>query len=189
MEYFAHASAVIDDGAVIGTGSRIWHFCHLSAGCEIGNDCSLGQNVFVAGGVKLGNGCKVQNNVSLYAGMEIGDHVFIGPSAVFTNVKNPRAGVNRRGQYTSTYLEEGVTIGANATVVCGVRLGRYAFVAAGAVITADVPAYALMMGVPARRAGWMSEAGHRLHFDGAGRASCAESGHYNLVRGEVSRVE
>ncbi len=188
MDYFAHATAVIDEGATVGAGCHIWHFCHLMAGCIIGPQCNLGQNVFVADGVVMGAGCKVQNNVSLYSGLELGDKVFIGPSAVFTNVKNPRAGINRRGEYATTVLQKGVTIGANATVVCGVKLGEFAFVGAGAVVTKDVKPFALVTGVPARQIGWMSAAGHRLAFDAIGEAVCAESGTYRLCDGEVSRT-
>ena len=188
MDYYVHPTAVVDAGARIGAGSKVWHFCHLMPDCELGADCSLGQNVFVAGGVRLGSGCKVQNNVSLYAGLEVGEEVFIGPSAVFTNVRNPRAGVDRRGAYVRTVVERGVTIGANATIVCGVRLREYAFVGAGAVVTKDVPAYALVVGTPARRVGWMSRAGNRLVFDGGGYAGCNESGDYQLVDGHVYPV-
>ena len=188
MEYYVHPTAVIDAGASVGRGSHVWHFCHLMEGCEIGENCNLGQNVFVASGVRLGAGCKVQNNVSLYAGLEIGDHVFIGPSAVFTNVKNPRAGVNRRGEYTVTTVQTGVTIGANATIVCGVRLGKFCFVGAGAVVTRDVAAYALVVGTPARQTGWISEGGHRLEFDAAGRANCPDGHPYRLADGAVERL-
>ena len=154
-DYYAHSTAILDEGCQIGEGSRIWHFCHICAGAAIGEHCNLGQNVFVADGVTLGRNVKVQNNVSLYGGVICEDDVFLGPSVVFTNVKNPRSAVPRKGagQYQSTYLEQGVTIGANATIVCGVRLGRYAFVGAGSVVTHDVPAYALVYGTPARRAG------------------------------------
>lgn len=177
-DFYAHPTAILDAGCRVGAGSRIWHFCHLSAGCELGENCSLGQNVFVAGTVKLGRNVKVQNNVSLYDGVICEDDVFIGPSAVFTNVKNPRSAVPRRGEghYQLTHLERGVSIGANATLVCGVRLGEYAFVGAGAVVTQDAPAYALLLGNPARPAGWMSAHGHRLRFDPRGRATCPESG-------------
>ena len=188
MDYFAHPTAVIDEGASVGRGSQVWHFCHLMAGCTIGEHCNLGQNVFVAGGVRLGAGCKVQNNVSLYAGLEIGDHVFIGPSAVFTNVKNPRAGVNRRGEYVTTAVATGVSIGANATIVCGVHLGEFSFVGAGAVVTGDVKPYALVVGTPARQIGWMSERGYRLAFDATGRAVCPEGESYQLVDGAVERT-
>ncbi|WP_116126909.1 acyltransferase [Lewinella sp. IMCC34183] len=185
---FVHPTAVVDPGARLGAGSKVWHFCHLMADCEVGPGCSLGQNVFVAGGVRLGKGCKVQNNVSLFTGVELGDDVFVGPSAVFTNVKNPRASVNRRGEYLPTRVGNGATIGANATVVCGVTLHAFAFVGAGAVVTRDVPAYALVTGNPARQTGWRSEAGHALSFDPAGRARCPETGPYLLEDGVVRRA-
>lgn len=177
-DFYFHPTAVLDAGCRVGAGSRIWHFCHLSAGCELGEGCSLGQNVFVAPGVKLGRNVKVQNNVSLYEGVECYDDVFVGPSAVFTNVKNPRSAFPRRGaeHYRPTVLERGVSVGANATVVCGVRLGEYAFVGAGAVVTRDVPAHALVLGTPARQVGWVSRAGHRLRFDDDGQAACPETG-------------
>lgn len=179
-DFYVHPTAVLDSGCRVGAGCRIWHFCHLAAGCVLGEGCSLGQNVFVADDVRLGRNVKVQNNVSLYGGVVCEDDVFLGPSVVFTNVKNPRSAVPRRGaaHYQPTYLEQGVSIGANATLVCGVRLGRYAFVGAGSVVTKDVPAFALVYGNPARQQGWLSAHGHRLAFDAAGRASCPESGDY-----------
>ena len=187
MDYYAHPTAVIDAGARIGRGTRIWHWTHLMGGCIIGEDCNLGQNVFVADDVRIGDRCKVQNNVSLYTGVILEDEVFVGPSAVFTNVTNPRAAVNRRDAYAATRVGRGGTIGANATIVCGVTLEPYAFIGAGAVVTADVPPFALMLGVPARRAGWMSAAGHRLHFDARGEAECPDSGRYLLHAGRVSQ--
>ncbi|UYZ62127.1 acyltransferase [Hymenobacter weizhouensis] len=189
LAYYAHPTAVLDEGCRVGAGCRIWHFTHVSAGAELGENCTLGQNVFVADGVRLGRNVKVQNNVSLYAGVECHDDVFIGPSVVFTNVLNPRAAVSRRHEYRPTVLERGVSIGANATIVCGVRLGEFAFVGAGAVLTRSVPAYGLVHGNPARQRGWMSVHGHRLHFDGQGRATCPESHHiYQLTDGRVSRI-
>lgn len=182
-DFYAHATAVLDAGSRVGAGSRIWHFCHLAAGAVLGENCSLGQNVFVAAGVTLGRNVKVQNNVSLYEGVVCEDDVFIGPSAVFTNVRNPRAAVPRRGpaHYQPTYLEQGVSIGANATIVCGVRLGRYAFVGAGSVVTRDVPAFALVHGNPARQHGWLSAHGEKLRFDASGLARCPATGaNYHL---------
>jgi len=175
-EYYAHPSAFVDDGATIGKGTKIWHFSHISSGATLGADCNLGQNVFVATGVTLGRNVKVQNNVSIYAGTEVHDDVFLGPSCVLTNVTNPRSQVVRRNIYEKTVLRRGATIGANATIVCGVELGRYSFVAAGAVVTDDVPDYGMVKGVPARLSGWMSRHGHVLSFDPSGKAVCPESG-------------
>ena len=173
--YFAHQSAYIDDGAVIGDGTRIWHFCHVMPGAVIGERCNLGQNVVVMGGSRLGNNVKVQNNVSIYEGVEVEDDVFCGPSCVFTNVTNPRSHVSRKTEYRRTLVKRGTSIGANATIVCGVTLGEYSFIGAGAVVRSDVPAYALMVGVPARRVGWMCQCGIRLQVQD-GRASCAACG-------------
>lgn len=183
--FYAHPTAVLDAGCRVGAGSRIWHFCHLAAGAVLGESCSLGQNVFVADGVTLGCNVKVQNNVSLYSGVVCEDDVFLGPSVVFTNVRNPRSAVPRRGEghYLPTYLERGVSIGANATIVCGVRLGRYAFVGAGSVITKNVPAFALVYGNPARQRGWLSAHGEKLQFDPSGFARCPATGEgYELNR-------
>lgn len=176
--WFAHPTACIDEPAVIGAGTRIWHFCHVSSGASIGERCSFGQNVFIAPGVKVGNNVKVQNNVSLYEGVELEDDVFCGPSCVFTNVINPRSQINRRGQYAKTLVRRGATIGANATIVCGTTVGRHAFVAAGAVVTKGViPDYALLAGVPARRKGWISRHGHALgRANEEGLMTCPESG-------------
>lgn len=174
--YYAHPTAVIDEGCRIGDGVKIWHFCHIMPGCEIGDGCSFGQNVVVSPGVMLGRNVKVQNNVSIYTGVICEDDVFLGPSMVFTNVINPRSAVNRKSEYKTTLVQKGATIGANATIVCGITIGRYAFIGAGAVVTKTVPAYALMVGNPARQTGWMSEHGHKLIFDSTGRAVCPESG-------------
>lgn len=187
--FFAHATAVIDEGCVIGAGTKIWHFSHVMSNCVIGENCNLGQNVVVSPQVVLGKNVKVQNNVSIYTGVICEDDVFLGPSMVFTNVVNPRSAVNRKNQYAKTLVKQGATIGANATIVCGHDIGRYAFIGAGAVITKSVPDYALMVGNPARQAGWMSEYGCKLIFDAEGRATCPESGeHYQLSEGMVYKV-
>jgi UDP-2-acetamido-3-amino-2,3-dideoxy-glucuronate N-acetyltransferase len=175
VSYFAHESSYVDDGAKIGNGTKIWHFSHVMPGAVIGERCNLGQNVVVMPGTKIGNNVKIQNNVSIYEGVELEDDVFCGPSCVFTNVMNPRSHVPRKNEYRRTLVKRGGSIGANATIICGITLGEYAFVGAGAVVTSDVPAYALMVGVPARRVGWMCQCGERLH-PGAGRAACAECG-------------
>lgn len=186
--FYAHPTAIIDEGAQIGAGSKIWHFCHVMSGAVIGGACSLGQNVFVANKVRLGRNVKVQNNVSLYEGVMCEDDVFIGPSAVFTNVINPRSSVERKHEYRPTILRKGVSIGANATIVCGVTLGAYAFVGAGSVVTKDVAPYALVVGNPARQIGWMSSHGARLVFDEQGKAVCLESGEvYGLRDGRVEQ--
>ncbi len=183
---YAHPTAVIDEGATIGEGSKIWHFSHIMPGAIIGNNCNLGQNVFVANGVVLGDNVKVQNNVSIYEGVICEDDVFLGPSMVFTNVFNPRSAVNRKGEYMKTVVGKGATIGANATIVCGYNLGKYAFIGAGAVVTKDVPDYALVVGNPAHQIGWMSENGQRLIFDSEGIAKCPESGEqYKMESGII----
>lgn len=177
-EYFAHETAVIDDGAQIGKGTKIWHFSHIYSDCEIGERCIMGQNVSIANGVKIGNNVKIQNNVSVYTGAEIEDDVFLGPSCVLTNVTNPRSQVIRHSLYEKTIFRRGATVGANATIVCGITLGRYAFIGAGAVVAKDVPDYALMVGVPAKQQGWMSRHGHMLkNPDQDGIMTCPESGY------------
>ena len=189
MSYFAHETSVIDNGCKIGKGTKIWHFSHIMTGSEIGENCNIGQNVVISPGVKLGRNVKVQNNVSIYTGVICDDDVFLGPSMVFTNVVNPRSAINRKDQYGSTIVEKGVSIGANATIVCGIRLGKYSFVGAGAVVTRDVKPYALVVGNPARQKGWMSEFGHKLVFDTDATAACPESGQrYRLENNEVSRI-
>ena len=189
MNYYAHETAVVDEGCQIGSGTKIWHFSHIMNGCVIGDHCNIGQNVVVSPGVALGRNVKVQNNVSLYTGVTCGDDVFLGPSCVFTNVANPRSAVSRREQYVQTHVGQGVSIGANATIVCGCDIGQYAFVGAGAVVTKDVPAYALVVGNPAKQTGWVSEYGHKLHFDN-GRAVCPESKQeYKLENGIVTRIK
>lgn len=189
MAYTAHPTAVVDEGCTIGAGTRIWHFSHIMPGCEIGEGCNIGQNVVVSPGVKLGRNVKVQNNVSIYTGVECGDDVFLGPSMVFTNVINPRSAVNRRDQYARTRVGRGASIGANATIVCGHDIGDFAFIGAGAVVTREVPDFALVVGNPARQTGWMSEYGHKLKFNEQGEAECPESGQrYRLENGRVSRI-
>lgn len=175
-DYFAHETAVIDEGVEIGNGTRIWHFSHIMTGCKIGTNCNLGQNVVVSPDVILGNNVKVQNNVSIYTGVVCEDDVFLGPSMVFTNITNPRSAIIRRDKYIKTLVEKGATIGANATIVCGNLIGKFAFIGAGAVVTRDVPPYALVVGNPSRQVGWMSEYGHRLIFNEEGLAVCPESG-------------
>ena len=189
LDYFVHQTACIDQGAVIGEGTKIWHFSHIMTGAVIGKNCNIGQNVVISPEVVLGNNVKIQNNVSVYTGVVCEDDVFLGPSCVFTNVINPRSAVNRRGQYLKTKVGKGATIGANATIVCGHDIGEYAFIGAGAVVTKDVPPYALLVGNPAVQMGWMSEYGHRLEFDADGNAVCPESGQcYHLENGKVIRV-
>ena len=188
-DYFSHETAVIDDGCSIGSGTRIWHFSHIMTGCEIGENCNIGQNVVVSPQVKLGNNVKVQNNVSIYTGVICEDDVFLGPSMVFTNIINPRSAVVRKDQYASTLVEKGASIGANSTIICGNRIGRYSFIGAGAVVTKEVKPYALVIGNPAKQTGWMSEFGHRLVFDDKGIAVCPESGdRYRLENGSVSKI-
>jgi len=188
-EYFAHETAVIDEGCRIGKGSKIWHFTHIMKDCDIGEGCNLGQNVVVSPQVTLGRNVKVQNNVSIYTGVICEDDVFLGPSMVFTNVVNPRSHILRRDQYKQTLVKRGASIGANATIVCGHSIGEFAFIGAGAVVTKDVPAYALIVGNPGRHAGWMSEYGHRLKFDADGFATCPESlEKYKLENGKVTNL-
>lgn len=187
--YFAHETAVIDEGCEIGAGTKIWHFSHIMPNCVIGERCNIGQNVVVSPQVVLGNGVKVQNNVSIYTGVTCEDEVFLGPSVVFTNIRNPRSAVVRSHAYEQTKVGKGATIGANATIVCGHDIGAYAFIGAGAVVTKNVPAYALVIGNPSKQVGWMSEYGHRLHFDAAGLATCPESEQqYQLTEGVVKRL-
>jgi UDP-2-acetamido-3-amino-2,3-dideoxy-glucuronate N-acetyltransferase len=187
-EYFAHETAVIDPGCRIGKGTRIWHFTHIMSNCELGENCNLGQNVVVSTGVILGKNVKVQNNVSIYTGVICEDDVFLGPSMVFTNIVNPRSAVIRRDHYARTLVKRGASIGANATIICGHEIGEFAFIGAGAVVTKNVPPYALVIGNPARHIGWMSEYGHRLGFDKEGVAICPESGEKYLLRdGKVTK--
>ncbi len=188
-DWFAHESSYVDDGAVIGPGTKIWHFCHVMPGAVIGERVTLGQNVVVMPGTRIGNGVKIQNNVSIYEGVELEDDVFCGPSCVFTNVSIPRAHVSRKDEYQRTLVKRGATIGANATVVCGITVGEYAFIGAGAVVAADVPAYGLMLGVPARRVGWMCACGERLNVTG-GSARCARCGtSYAESEGRIGPID
>lgn len=189
MSFFAHPTAIIDDGCQVGNDTKIWHFSHLMTGCVIGDNCTIGQNVFIAAKVRLGNNVKVQNNVSVYEGVICEDDVFIGPSVAFTNVINPRSSISRKNEYKQTWVKRGASIGANATIICGNEIGEYAFIGAGAVVTKNVPAYALVMGNPAIQMGWMSEYGHKLQFEENGKAVCPESGHqYILKNGEVGKL-
>ncbi|NLR93927.1 MULTISPECIES: acyltransferase [Flammeovirga] len=188
-KYFAHETAVIDDGCEIAEGTSIWHFSHIMPNCKIGEKCNIGQNVVISPEVVLGNNVKVQNNVSIYTGVTCDDDVFLGPSMVFTNVINPRSAVNRRGQYAKTHVGKGASIGANSTIVCGHDIGEYAFIGAGAVVTKNVPAYALLVGNPAKQIGWMSEYGHRLEFDKNGIGICPESGDkYQFDDNKVKKI-
>lgn len=189
INYSFHPSAIIDEGCIIGNGTKIWHFSHIMPGCEIGENCNIGQNVVVSPNVKLGNNVRVQNNVSVYEGVICEDDVFLGPSMVFTNVFNPRSAVSRKHEYMQTVVRKGASIGANATIVCGNEIGAFAFIGAGAVVTKPVPAYALVIGNPARQTGWMSEYGHKLVFDKNGEAVCKESGEkYKLADGVVIKL-
>lgn len=188
-DYFVHESSYVDDGATIGNGTKIWHFCHVMPGAQIGENCSLGQNVVVMPGTRIGNNVKIQNNVSIYEGVELEDDVFCGPSCVFTNVSTPRSHVSRKSEYVRTLVRRGASIGANATIVCGITLGEFAFVGAGAVVTSDVPAHGLMVGVPARRVGWMCHCGERLRVS-ADEAACGRCGsRYRETAGVLTAVD
>jgi UDP-2-acetamido-3-amino-2,3-dideoxy-glucuronate N-acetyltransferase len=187
--YFAHPSAFIDEGCKIGKGTKIWHFCHIMSNCLIGENCNIGQNVVISPEVILGNNVRVQNNVSIYTGVVCEDDVFLGPSMVFTNVINPRSAISRKNEYKPTIVEKGATIGANSTIVCGHRIGKYAFIGAGAVVTRDVKPYSLVIGNPARHVGWMSEYGQRLNFNASGIAICSESSEkYLLEDGNIRKI-
>jgi UDP-2-acetamido-3-amino-2,3-dideoxy-glucuronate N-acetyltransferase len=188
--YFSHDSAIVDEGCQIGEGTKIWHFSHVMPNCIIGKNCNIGQNVVISPEVVLGNNVKIQNNVSIYTGVTCGDDVFLGPSMVFTNVINPRSAVNRKSEYAKTHVGNGASIGANATIVCGHDIGAFAFIGAGAVVTKNVPDFALVVGNPAKQTGWMSEFGHKLKFDSNNEAICPESGQvYQLAENKVIRVK
>jgi UDP-2-acetamido-3-amino-2,3-dideoxy-glucuronate N-acetyltransferase len=190
LDVVVHSSAIVDEGAVIGAGSRVWHFSHVCGGARVGKNVSLGQNVFIGNNVNIGDGCKIQNNVSVYDDVDLEEGVFCGPSMVFTNVYNPRALVSRKDQYRKTLIKRGATLGANCTIVCGVTVGAFAFVGAGAVITLDVPDYALMVGVPAKHIGWFSEYGERLAIplEGDGQITCPHTGKNYVLRGKTLSV-
>ncbi len=189
IHFYSHPSAIIDEGCEIGKDTKIWHFSHIMPNCKLGERCNIGQNVVISPDVILGNNVKVQNNVSIYTGVICEDDVFLGPSCVFTNVINPRTAINRRGEYAKTTVKKGATIGANATIVCGNDIGEYAFIGAGAVVTKNVPAYALLVGNPAKQMGWMSEFGHKLKFDSQNEAICPESGDkYKLLNNSVTKI-
>lgn len=190
MQYFAHETAVIDEGCKIGKGTKIWHFSHIMPNCTLGENCNIGQNVVISPEVVLGKNVKVQNNVSIYTGVTCDDDVFLGPSMVFTNVINPRSAINRKNEYAKTHVGKGASIGANATIVCGHDIGEYAFIGAGAVVTKNVPPYSLWVGNPAKQMGWISEYGHRLQFDKDGNAECPESKEkYKLEKGKVNKIQ
>lgn len=190
MSYYAHPTAIIDENNEIGTGTKIWHFSHIMPHCKIGKNCHIGQNVVITPEVVIGDHVRVQNNVTIYTGVICDDYVFLGPSMVFTNVINPRSAVPRKDELKKTHVGKGATIGANATIICGHAIGKYAFIGAGAVVTKDIPDYALVIGNPARQTGWMSERGYKLLFDQEGIATCPESGEkYKLEKGNVSKIE
>ncbi|MBV9464198.1 MAG: N-acetyltransferase [Verrucomicrobiae bacterium] len=192
MDFFRHPTAEVDEGARVGKGTRIWHFCHIGANAELGRDCVLGQNVFIAPKVRVGNRVKIQNNVSVYEGVELEDDVFCGPSLVFTNISKPRCKYPQKGTkfYEKTLVKTGATLGANATILCGITIGRHAMIGAGAVVTRDVPDFAIVLGNPARRTGWVSEAGEKLDFDAKGRARCPKSKkNYRLQGGRVEECK
>jgi len=190
MNYFAHETAVIDNGCTIADGVKIWHFSHIMPDCEIGEKCNIGQNVVISSGVKLGKNVKIQNNVSIYTGVECEDDVFLGPSMVFTNILNPRSAVVRRDQYVKTLMQKGASIGANATIICGNKIGRYCLIGAGAVVTKDVPDFALIVGNPSKQIGWVSEYGHRLEFNSENQAQCSESKQkYTIENNIVKRTD
>jgi UDP-2-acetamido-3-amino-2,3-dideoxy-glucuronate N-acetyltransferase len=187
--FFVHETAILDDGCFVGDGTKVWHFSHIMPKCAIGENCNIGQNVVISPEVVLGNNVKVQNNVSIYTGVTCGDDVFLGPSMVFTNVINPRSAIDRRDQYSKTHVGKGASIGANATIVCGHDIGEYAFIGAGAVVTKNIPAFALVVGNPAKQIGWVGEYGHRLEFNQDGIATCIESSQvYKLENGKVFRI-
>ncbi|PZP40645.1 MAG: N-acetyltransferase [Pseudopedobacter saltans] len=189
QDYFVHSSSFVDEPAHIGAGTKIWHFCHIMSPSYIGQNCNIGQNVFINTNVKIGNNVKIQNNVSVYDGVEIEDDVFLGPSMVFTNVINPRSTIERKNEFKKTLVRKGATIGANATIVCGNEIGEYALIGAGAVITKNVSAFAIMKGNPARQDGWISAFGEKLHFDADGNAICEKTGeHYQLTNNQVRKL-
>lgn len=188
-DFFAHPTALIDEGSIIGKGTKVWHFSHVMPNCKLGENCNIGQNVVISPGVELGKNVKVQNNVSIYTGVICDDDVFLGPSMVFTNVINPRSAINRKNEYAKTHVGKGASIGANATIVCGHDIGEYAFIGAGAVVTKNVPPYSLWVGNPAKQMGWISEYGHRLQFDKEGVAVCMESKQkYKLDNNKITKI-
>jgi UDP-2-acetamido-3-amino-2,3-dideoxy-glucuronate N-acetyltransferase len=188
--FFVHHTSVVDEGAQIGTGTKIWHFCHLMPTCKVGENCNIGQNVFIDNNTVIGNGVKIQNNVSIYNGVVVEDAVFLGPSVVFTNVINPRSFIERKNEFKKTFIRKGATLGANATILCGIEIGSYAMIGAGAVVTKNVPAYAMMVGNPAQQRGWVSEAGITLHFNDDNKAICTKTGKkYKLENGVVRPIE